>query len=267
MYDRPAFYDSPDFRRGSDTRMMGCLIVILVIAGIVTLPSIFGPLIFWSIAAVLYYQSESNKQQTQQLSGQAKLLKEQAQQHRELLKAVNPQAYQELVQREAAEAAQAEQERQAANKRKLYASVALGGALLFFWLIGRHSTSTDSPTPTATPESTAVVTSSVPTWATPTAEPSATATQTEVRKAIPVVASPASTPYVEIPSPTDEEATAAFNDLQDQLGRPHVDRLYYTDSTDTYSWIGPKNHKKMSMKRRQFNLEIWQPYWRKTHPQ
>jgi hypothetical protein len=127
---------------------------------------------------------------------------------------------------------------------------------------GKNSSSSTS---TATPQRTAVVAASMPSWATPTPEPSAIENQTEVRRAIPVIASPTSTPYAEIPSPTDEEAIAAFNALQDQLGRPHIDRLYYTGSTDSYNWTGPKNHKRMSMKRRQFNIEIWRPYWMKNH--
>jgi hypothetical protein len=243
---------------------MGCLILILILAGILTLPSIFGPLIFWSLAAIIYYQSENNKRQSQQLGGQAKQLREQAQQHRELLKAVNPQAYQELVQREATEAAKAEEERRAANKRKLYASLAIGAAIIFFWIVGstsKHSTST----PTATPEPTAVVTSTVPSWATPIPEPSAAATSTEVRKAIAVIASPTPAPSIQIPNPTEEQATAAFNDLQDQFHRPHVKSVSYIAATDSYHWIGPKTGKKMSMKHSQFIAEIWNGYYKKIN--
>jgi hypothetical protein len=253
---------------GSEPQLMGCLIAILIMAGILTLPSIFGPLIFWSIAAILYYQSQSNKQQAQELSGQAKQLREQAQQHRELLKAVNPQAYQELVQREAEEAAKAEEERKAVSKRKLYAALGLGGVFLIFWIfgtLGRHSTSVGSSTPTATPEPTAVAAASMPSWATPTPEPSATENQTEVRRAIPVIASPTPTPYVEIPNPTDEQATAAFNDLQDQFHRPHAKSVTYHVATDSYGWIGPKTGKKMSMKRTEFIAELWVGYYNKIN--
>jgi Protein of unknown function (DUF4236) len=112
----------------------------------------------------------------------------------------------------------------------------------------------------SSPSPTSELTQTETTVATPT--PNASSSP-EVRRAIPVGASP----IIEIPNPTDEEATAAFNDLQDQFRRPHVNRVYYTASTDSYNWIGPKYHKKMSMKRPQFHVEVWQPYWRKTHQQ
>lgn len=246
---------------------MGCLILLLIIAGFVTLPSIIGPLIFWSLAAIIYYQSENNKRQSQQLGGQAKQLKEQAQQHRELLKAVNPQAYQELIQREAAEVSRAEEERQAANKRKLYASLAIGAVLVLLFIIGNvsktgtHSASTDS----STPMSTAVVESSVSPASTPSTESSTTQNQPEVRKAIPVIDSPSPAPSIQVPNPTDEQATAAFNDLQDQFHRPHVKSVSYIAATDSYHWIGPKTGKKMSMKRSQFIAEIWDGYYKKIN--
>jgi hypothetical protein len=59
---------------------------------------------------------------------------------------------------------------------------------------------------------------------------------------------------------TDEQATAAFNFLQDRLGKPHVKRVWYDPGADSYTWIGPKFGKKMSMPRSQFDAEIWPDY-------
>ena len=59
---------------------------------------------------------------------------------------------------------------------------------------------------------------------------------------------------------SDEQATAAFNFLQDRLGKPHVKRVWYDPGTDSDSWIGPKFGKKMSMPRSQFDAEIWPDY-------
>ena len=59
---------------------------------------------------------------------------------------------------------------------------------------------------------------------------------------------------------TDEQATAAFNFLQDRLGKPHVKRVWYDPGADSYTWIGPKFSKKMSMPRSQFDAEIWPDY-------
>jgi len=144
-----------------------------------------------------------------------------------------------------------------------------GGCLMLFGLVAfgyliaplnktQTSTNEAATSVQSSPSPTSELTQTETTVATPA--PNASSSP-EVRRAIPVGASP----IVEIPSPTDEEATAAFNDLQDQFRRPHVDRVYYTASTDSYNWIGPKYHKKMSMKRPQFHVEVWQPYWRKTH--
>lgn len=71
----------------------------------------------------------------------------------------------------------------------------------------------------------------------------------------------------QIPNPNDPEATEAFNWLQDQLGHPHVPRVFYDAKTDTYNWIGPKLHRPMSMRRSEFDNEVWNPYWKKTHAQ
>jgi hypothetical protein len=68
-----------------------------------------------------------------------------------------------------------------------------------------------------------------------------------------------------IPDPTDEQATAAFNDLQDQFHRPHVKSVVYDATIDSYRWIGPKTGKKMSMKRSQFIAEIWTGYYKKIN--
>jgi hypothetical protein len=227
---------------------MGCLILILIVAGIVTLPSIFGPLIFWSLAAVIYWQGQSKTQQAQQH-------REQTRQTRELIKAVNPQAYQELVDKEAAEEVET-------RKRHLIAwAVVIGLCVIVGAFNGlthcgsgpTETTSTVSPTPT-TGTVTAYDTTPVPksaasvaSWATPTPQ---------IKQ----------TPSVEsdyIPDPTEEQATEAFNDLQDQLHRPHVTKVIYTASTDSYNWTGPKSGKKMSIKRSEFDAEIWNNYYKK----
>jgi hypothetical protein len=63
----------------------------------------------------------------------------------------------------------------------------------------------------------------------------------------------------------NEQATAAFNFLQDRLRKPHVKNVTYDFETDSYIWIGPKFGKRMSMPRSQFEAEIWHDYL-KTHP-
>jgi S1-C subfamily serine protease len=72
---------------------------------------------------------------------------------------------------------------------------------------------------------------------------------------------PSATPFIV----SNEQATAAFNYLQDRLGKPHVKRVWYDPGTDAYTWIGPKFGKKMSMPRSQFDGEIW-PDYVKAHP-
>ncbi len=69
-----------------------------------------------------------------------------------------------------------------------------------------------------------------------------------------------------IPDPNDGQALAAFNDLQDQFGRPHADRLTYNAKDDSYHWVGPQYHKPMKMTRHEFDAEVWYPYWKKQHP-
>jgi hypothetical protein len=68
-----------------------------------------------------------------------------------------------------------------------------------------------------------------------------------------------------IPGPTIKEALVAFNELQDQYGRPHINRLQYTAKTDSYSWIGPKLGRKVVMLRGEFNIEVWNDYYKKQH--
>jgi hypothetical protein len=74
---------------------------------------------------------------------------------------------------------------------------------------------------------------------------------------------PTATPPINIPEPTEEQATAAFNDLQDRLHKPHVPKVWYIASNDSFNWIGPKFGKKMSMSRNQFDGEVWADYYRK----
>jgi hypothetical protein len=64
-----------------------------------------------------------------------------------------------------------------------------------------------------------------------------------------------------IPDPIDQEATAAFNEFQEHLHRPHAKSVTYDAATDSY-WITPKTGKKISMERSQFDEEIWRPYYR-----
>ena len=73
------------------------------------------------------------------------------------------------------------------------------------------------------------------------------------------------TPSVELPNMiTNEQATAAFNFLQDQLGRPHLrtGMVTYDAKTDSFTWIGPKFGKRMSQSRESFITEIWANYIR-----
>jgi hypothetical protein len=60
--------------------------------------------------------------------------------------------------------------------------------------------------------------------------------------------------------PDDDQSTAAFNMLQDQLRKPHVKSVKYDKATDSYTWTGPKNGKRRSMPRAQFESEIIDPY-------
>jgi hypothetical protein len=71
--------------------------------------------------------------------------------------------------------------------------------------------------------------------------------------------------YTYIPNPSDEQALATFNDLQDQSGKPHTDHVTYYAKDDSYHWIGPKYHKPMKMTRQEFDVEVWNPYYKKLH--
>lgn len=59
---------------------------------------------------------------------------------------------------------------------------------------------------------------------------------------------------------SNQQATTAFNWLQDTLDKPHVSSVTYDAKTDSYTWIGPKYGKRMSMSRAQFLAEIWSGY-------
>lgn len=93
--------------------------------------------------------------------------------------------------------------------------------------------------------------------ATPTPE-----ANVEVRRANPVEpeAVPIATPDATSQTLSSEQATAAFNWLQDRLQKPHAKSVSYDSKTDSYTWIGPKYGKPMSMPRGQFEAEIWEGY-------
>jgi hypothetical protein len=61
---------------------------------------------------------------------------------------------------------------------------------------------------------------------------------------------------------TNEQATAAFNFLQDQYGRPRLrtGMVTYDSKTDSYTWIGPKLGKRMSQSRASFISQVWANY-------
>jgi hypothetical protein len=59
---------------------------------------------------------------------------------------------------------------------------------------------------------------------------------------------------------SNEQATTAFNELQDTFHRPHVQSVTYDPKTDSYFWIGPKHGKKMSLSRKEFDEEVSMPY-------
>jgi hypothetical protein len=86
--------------------------------------------------------------------------------------------------------------------------------------------------------------------------------QPEVRRAEPVEpeAVPTATPSATSQILSSEQATAAFNWLQDRLQKPHAKRVSYDSPTDAYTWIGPKYGQTMSMPRSQFEAEIWVDY-------
>jgi hypothetical protein len=67
------------------------------------------------------------------------------------------------------------------------------------------------------------------------------------------------------PIRSHDQATAAFNFLQDRLQKPHAQSVSYDPQTDSYVWLGPKSGRKMSLARNQFETEIWLDY-AKAHP-
>jgi hypothetical protein len=50
--------------------------------------------------------------------------------------------------------------------------------------------------------------------------------------------------------------------LQDKLNKPHVRNVTYDAKTDSYIWLGTNSGKKMSMKRSQFEAEVWSDYYK-----
>jgi hypothetical protein len=64
----------------------------------------------------------------------------------------------------------------------------------------------------------------------------------EMRRAEPAEpeAVPTATPGATSQILSSEQATAAFNWLQDRLQKPHAKRVSYDSATDSYTWIGPK---------------------------
>ena len=51
------------------------------------------------------------------------------------------------------------------------------------------------------------------------------------------------------------DATKAFNFLQDQLGRPHIDEVWYDFDSDFFHWRGPATGNRMAMTREQFERD------------
>jgi hypothetical protein len=45
------------------------------------------------------------------------------------------------------------------------------------------------------------------------------------------------------------------------------DHLTYHAKEDSYHWIGPQYYKPMKMSRQKFDVEVWNPYYKKLHPQ
>ena len=63
------------------------------------------------------------------------------------------------------------------------------------------------------------------------------------------------------------DATKAFNFLQDQLGKPHVDEVWYDFDSDLFHWRGPATGNRMAMSREKFEEDILFPYftWYNAH--
>jgi hypothetical protein len=63
------------------------------------------------------------------------------------------------------------------------------------------------------------------------------------------------------------DATKAFNFLQDKLGKPHVDEVWYDFDSDLFHWRGPATGNRMAMSREKFEEDILFPYftWYNAH--
>jgi hypothetical protein len=249
--------------------MAGCLKVLLIIAGILSLPSIVGPIVFWGLAYIISKQEDIDSNQR---NVQSQALRQAEIQHRQLLQVTNPEAFKELIQREEAERvakAKAQQEQRVARAKQLNVGlIIVGTSVVAFIFLVLIATLIGSVTATFHPLSTPARLTSDQTRdlpSSPNPEPT-------VRRAEPVViATPISSPTPSnwagyIPNPSNEQALAAFNDTQDQFGRPHADHLTYYAEDDSYHWIGPKFHKPMKMTRQDFDSEVWNAYYKKLHP-
>jgi hypothetical protein len=57
------------------------------------------------------------------------------------------------------------------------------------------------------------------------------------------------------------DALAALNYLQDKLGKPNIDEVWYDFDSDFFHWRGPATGNRMAMTREQFEKEILYPYF------
>jgi hypothetical protein len=53
------------------------------------------------------------------------------------------------------------------------------------------------------------------------------------------------------------DATKAFNFLQDKLGKPHIDEVWYDFDSDLFHWRGPATGNRMAMSREKFEEDIF----------
>ncbi len=245
---------------------MGCLILLLVVVGFFTFP--FG-LIFWALAAMIYIM-QGNRQQQNRGVQEMGLLREQQFQ----LTATPEQKLERDKLRE--------EQRQKDNRNTLIKVGAVAAVILFFVIVGNisHSStssnqqaSTQEASSTPSPTSVEGTPSTTPAWKpvngqtvnmTPMPEPTVKRAE-PVAQSTPKASASSGSDY--IPDPTNEQATEAFNELQDQKHRPHTKSVIYDAQTDSYIWIGPTHGRKMSMKREAFYLEIWNPYYKRYHPE
>jgi hypothetical protein len=185
-------------------------------------------------------------------------------QHRELLQATNPKAFEELLQREEAErvakAKAREEQRVTEGKETKFVIILVGALIACIVAVALITPLVLRFTRSAQPTQSSTI-STVSTEATPrpTSEQS-------IVNSTPSPTPGSSEPSTYIPDPSDGQALAAFNDLQDQFGRPHADRVSYYAKDDSYHWIGPKYHKPMKLRREEFDLEVWNGYYKKLHP-